>query len=294
MSYALRTTLLLGAFWLLVFLVGVYQVHIRMRTDEENLTENEKDVREELELSESLVASLPAIEDELEEIKYAWEHRRKAITKSETSHETYDYLDQILTRRQTTLNFDYASVDERDSSGIHISDYDINGEARFIDLYRFIWYIEHLPRYLRLNSMEMTENSHDAQKTTTSERWVKFRISLTALSADRPGFDAVQYAVEINPPGSSYDPFVPPQKATPKIPPNTRGLPNVFESSLRALTPTQAYLIDQKGELKILALGDEVYLGKLVDILPDENRAIFDLNQLYPPRRVPLVVNTGK
>jgi hypothetical protein len=71
-------------------------------------------------------------------------------------------------------------------------------------------------------------------------------------------------------------------------------LPNVFESKLRAMTPTQIYLTDQKGELKVLQLGDEVYLGHLVDILPDENRAVFDLNQLLPPRQVSLQITEKK
>ena len=92
----------------------------------------------------------------------------------------------------------------------------------------------------------------------------------------------------------AHDPFKPPTKTKRKIPANKRGLPNVFSSTLRALTPTQVYLIDQRGELKILGLGDEVYLGKLVDIRPDDNRAVFKLDQMYPPRTIPLVLNTDK
>ncbi len=294
MSYALRTTLILGGFWLLVFLVGLYQVNFRMAGKEEELLKKEQIVREELELNETLVASLPAIQEELDQSISDWENRKKLIPRHETSHGTYRYIDQILSRQKTTLDFDYMAKDVRDSAGVLYSDYEISGEARFIDLYRFIWYIEHLPRYLKLNSMELLETRIEGRESATKEKWVKFNIDLTALSADREGFDEIEYAVDINPTVKRHDPFSPPRKSKPKIPPNTRGLPNVFSSTLRALTPTQAYLIDQNGELKILALGDEVYLGKLIDIIPDKNEAVFDLRQIYPPRRVSLVVDTGK
>lgn len=293
MSYALRTTLLLGAFWLLVFLGGVYQVHFRMRSSEEELQKNERTVREELDLNEALVISLPTVQEELKNAKLEWETRHKLIPRRESAHETYDYLDKILTRQKTTLNFDFIAKESRDSSGVRFSDYNISGEARFIDLYRFIWYLEHLPRYVRINSMELLETKVESQESAPHMRWVKFNILITALSADREGFDEVQFAFNAAPLQESYDPFMPPVKAVQKIPPNTRGLPNVFSSILRALTPTQAYLIDQNGELKILSLGDEVYLGKLVDIIPDQRKAVFDLNQLYPPRRVPLEIGTG-
>ena len=45
MSYALRTTLILGGFWLLVFLGGVYQVHFRMSSQEEELTVQEQEIK---------------------------------------------------------------------------------------------------------------------------------------------------------------------------------------------------------------------------------------------------------
>lgn len=294
MSYALRNTLLLGAFWLLIILGGVYQVHYRMKATEEELVAREKVVSEELELNEALVASLSDIEQELAEVQYRWDHRKKVIPEAETSHETYAYLDEILSRKKTTLNFDYAAIEMRDSSGIHFADYQIIGEARYIDLYRFIYYLEHLPRYLQINSIAMEENYQDTKNKNPNNRWVKFTLYVTAISADRPGFDELQYAADVKAPGSGYDPFRPQKRKRQKIPPNTRGLPNVFKSNLRAISATQAYLVDQNGKLKILSLGDEVYLGHLVDIIPEQNRAVFDLNQLIPPRKVPLTVKTGK
>jgi len=295
--YALRTTLLLGAFWLLVFLAGIYKVHFNMSRQQKDLTTREKKVSEELQQDEEMVASLGTVQTELESVKNLWTYRSKAIPRRETSHETYDYLDKILARQQTTLNFDYVAEAVADSHGVRTANYKLTGEAKFVDLFRFIWYLEHLPRYVRINSLQLSQT--DVEKTEEAEslaarRWVKFDMSISALSADREGFDAVQYATEEAAPGETYDPFAMPAAAVVVVPANVLELPNVFESTLKAMTPEQVYLIDQKGELKVLVLGDEVYLGRLTDILPDENRVVFYLDQLSPPRQVSLQIKAGK
>lgn len=294
MSEKLRTTLILGTFWLLVIAGGWYFVHFRMSKQVEQLTETEKKVSEDLNLNEELVASLPKINQELQESKYRWERRRKYIPQEEESHETYAYMDDILSKQRTTFDFDYFATEEVDSGGVHYSNYHVLGEARFIDLYRFIWYLEHLPRYMRLNSLELSEETVERKGFDAAKHWVRFDMNLSALCTSRPGFDQVVYASTMNPPASKHDPFQPPVKVVRKIPANDRGLPNVYESTLRALTPTEVYLTDQKGELKVLGLGDEVYLGRVKEILPDENRVVFSLDQLYPPRQVSLTIKAGK
>ena len=291
--HPLRTTLILGGFWLLVFLAGVYQVHFRMADKQEKLQTQEAKVSTELQADQEMVASLVSMQQELDNTKRVWTYRSKAIPRYETAHETYGYLDKILTRHQTTLNFDYLAVDVYDSNGVRASNYRVQGEAKFADLYRFIWYLEHLPRYIRLNSLTLSQTTKEQEKDddmVDPERWVMFELIITAFSADRPGFDEVQYASEETAPEASYDPFEPPAAVVATVPPNLLDLPNIFESKLRAMTPTQIYLTDQKGELKVLGLGDEVYLGRLVDIVSDENRAVFDLDQLIPPRQVSLQI----
>jgi len=295
---ALRTTLILGAFWLLVFLAGTYQVHFRMSDKQKDLQAKEDKVKEELQQNEELVASMSTVQTELENVKNLWIYRRKAIPRHETSHETYNYLDQILARQQsTTLNFDYLAAEVADTLGVRSANYQVSGEAKFVDLYRFIWYIEHLPRYLRINSLQLAQRKlekTEEEGSADDRQWVQFEMNITALSADREGFDEVQYATEETAPADSYDPFAPPTKPRAVVPANVLGLPNVFESTLRAMTPTQVYLTDQSGDLKVLGLGDEVYLGRLIDIIPDENRAVFDLDQLSPPRQVSLQIKEKK
>ena len=290
--HALRTTIMLGAFWLLVIVTGGYLVHFRMSAKYKDLATKEAKIRETLTADEELAYQLPVVQTELDNVKNLWAYRSKAIPKQETSHETYEYLDHILTSSKTTLNFDYFAAEVGDSGGVRSANYKVMGEAKFDDLYRFIWSVEHLPRYLRINSLQMTQslNKGEDQDEHTGDYWVHFELQFTALSADRPGFDEVQFASMESEPQNAFDPFRPPIKPEIAVPPNTLGLPNVFESSLKAMTLNQIYVVDQKGELKVLNIGDEVYLGRLVDILPDENRAVFQLDQLEPPQQISLKI----
>ncbi|MBU0520150.1 hypothetical protein KKA00_13495 [bacterium] len=293
MSHALRTTLLLGTFWLLVFLAGFYVVHFRMKSTAEALAATDGKLAEELALNQDLVDNLATIQVELARSEREWAARQKFIPADHSAHDIYAYMDNILRGEKTTLNFDFLAGESRDSSGIQFADYTLSGEAKFIDLYSFLWYVEYLPRYFRINSVNMQEASSEKKDETVTDRWVRFKLEITSISNVREGFNDIPSEPENQSAVANYDPFNIPQKAKTSLPPNTRGLPNVFSSMIRALTPTQVYLIDQNGELRVLKLGDEVYLGKLVDIDANANRAIFELSKLQPPRRVPLEVNTG-
>ncbi len=63
------------------------------------------------------------------------------------------------------------------------------------------------------------------------------------------------------------------------IPPNTDGLINVEQSRLTGLTADKIFLIDQKGTLQELVIGDEVYLGSLSSINQEDDTAVFVLNK---------------
>ena len=294
MSYALRTTLMIGAFWLLAISAGWYQVHFRMEDTRKELLTKESKIQEELELSEELASNLGVLQAELDSLKSSWENRSKAIPKTEVSYETYDYINDIIAKHPSTLNFDFTAGDVGDTAGIRSANYQMIGEAKFIDLYRFIWYLEHLPRYIRLNSLQLfeTKNERQPENALGVDHWVRFELSLTAQSADRTGFDEVQTAGFIVPPQAKYDPFSSAEKIVVTVPANEFNLPNIFESTLKAMTPEEIYLMDQNGMLKVLSFGDAVYLGYLLDILPDENRAVFELDQLQPPRQVSLEIKT--
>jgi len=284
-----RSTLILGVFWVFLLLVGTYYVEGYLKSKQKNLKIRDDKLQSELVVKQDLVDKAVNMQETLGTIRNIWMYRSKVIPRSETAYKTYEYLDRILSRRETSLNFDFLQGDIKDSAGVHSANYKVLGEAKYEDLYSFIWYLENLPPYLRINSVKI-EHATQKKKESAEGRWVSFEINLTAISADRPGFETLDYSIDVSAPILGYDPFHRPAKEVVQLPANTKQLPNVFETKLQAMTPTQAYVIDQTGELKVLSMGDEVYLGYLSEILPDENKVVFYLSQLNPPRKVTLSI----
>jgi len=284
-----RSTLILGAFLVFLLLVGTYYVEGYLKNKQKTLKVREDKLQSELVVKQDLVDKAVNMQETLGTIRNLWMYRSKVIPRSEKAYQTYEYFDRILTRRETSLNFDFVQGDIKDSAGVHSATYRVLGEAKFEDLYSFIWYLENLPPLLRINSVKI-EHATQKKKEGASSRWVSFELSITAISADRPGLEEMEYSIDVSAPILGYDPFHRPAKEVVQLPANTRQLPNVFETKLQAMTPTQAYVIDQTGELKVLSLGDEVYLGYLSEILPDQNKVVFYLSQLNPPRKVTLSI----
>jgi hypothetical protein len=287
---AWRSTLLLLTFWILVFLAGGWYVEGHLKDRQKKLKEQEAALQIELTSKQNLVAKAVFMQEKLGDLRNLWLYRSKAIPSTESPHQTYEYLDQILSRRRgTSMNFDFLQGASKDSAGVHSTTYKVTGEAKFEDIFSFIWYLEHLPPYLRINSLKI-EKASLFKRGQTNRDWVSFETSLTAISADLPGFEEVEHDLNVEAPDIDYDLFRKPAKAVVKLPANTRRLPNVFEAELQAMTPSEAYIIDQNGDLKVLTLGDEVYLGYVIDIVPDANRVDFYLNQLSPPRKISLYI----
>ena len=286
---AWRSTLILLTFWILVFLAGGYYVEGHLKGKQKTLESREAALQEELEFNQNLVAQAVGMQERLEELQESWLYRSKAIPRTETSQKTYQYLDMILPDKETSLNFDYVQTTRNDSAGIRRVNYKVTGEAKFEDLFTFVWYLEHVLPYLRVKSIDIEETSFK-KGDKAGRPWINFELDINAISASWPGFEDVDYTLDLSAPDIDFNFFKKPVKDVVRLPANRRGLPNVFESTLQAMTPSQVYLIDQTGELKILSMGDEVYLGHLVDILPDENRVEFYLSQLIPPRKISLSI----
>ena len=264
---AWRSTLILLAFWILVFVAGGYYVEGHLKAEQETLEAREAALQEELEYNQNLVAQAVGLQEKLENLQESWLYRSKAIPRTETSQKTYQYLDMILPDKESSLNFDFVQTSSKDSAGIRRVNYKVIGEAKFEDLFTYIWYLEHILPYLRVKSIDIEETSFK-KGSKAGRPWVNFELELNAIAANRPGFEDVDYTLDLTAPDIDFNFFLKPVKDVVRLPANTRGLPNVFESTLQAMTPTQVYLIDQTGELKILKMGDEVYLGHLVEILP--------------------------
>jgi hypothetical protein len=88
--------------------------------------------------------------------------------------------------------------------------------------------------------------------------------------------------------GSVHNPFYPLIRS---IKPNEDNLINVEQSTLLALSADRIFLIDQKGVLQNLSIGEDVYLGELTSVSINRGTATFVLNKGGIIERVTLKIN---
>jgi hypothetical protein len=90
----------------------------------------------------------------------------------------------------------------------------------------------------------------------------------------------------------SVDPFGPIIWAD--VPPNLDGLVEIERSDLKAVIPGKAFVLDQENTIRTLGEGDEVYLGYVTRIIPEEGRIECTLNKGGIIERVELQIRYGE
>jgi len=100
---------------------------------------------------------------------------------------------------------------------------------------------------------------------------------LTGFSANEKHADSGEIIDKKTIRSVSHDPFLPLVKEN--LPPNTENLLDLNQATLQGLTDESAYLVDAKGNFKVMKVDDKVYLGYLSRIDRVNNQVEFILNK---------------
>jgi hypothetical protein len=95
----------------------------------------------------------------------------------------------------------------------------------------------------------------------------------------------------LNPNSLAVDPFNP--TISSGIPPNVRSLIEIERSDLKAVIAGKAFVLDQNNAIRTLVEGDEVYLGYVTKIVPEEARIECTLNKGGIIQKVDLKIRYG-
>lgn len=158
-----------------------------------------------------------------------------------------------------------------------VSRYSITGEGLYRDVYGFISKIEsdrnlHMLESLKLNGVEKI-----LEKTKKAVSLVNFAVIMDAYF--NPDEDTYDPSIESKfqyktPPVNPFSPLI--KKV---IPPNRKGLIEVENAVIEAMSAEMVLIRDKKGRFKSLKVGDEVYLGYLTAVNPEKGEAEFTLNK---------------
>lgn len=276
MSFATRNSLVLGILFVLILCTGIYQRNFKIRDELGALDEEIQKLDTELKNTPDLLSQYNSTQAELTRWEERWNRRAKEIPVQDNTAQTYAYLNgAFFLSDPIQADVEYGGAKQQSTSGYGI--YLLRGEASFYSMYQLICYLENGQRLIKLPKIALRGVLLHREGEEESYPVLQFDVELWAyytssaeLSTGFTWEDTVSSSID-------FSPFWPMISA--EVPPNKEDLVEVDHSQLVAVTTGKAFISDQKGKLHSLSVGDNVYLGYVSKILPEDGIVEFVLNK---------------
>ncbi len=287
-----KSTILLLILFLIITLVGIFRIHIysneklkKIEQINEQKRETVREIADKVKDYDKFVATLKDIEER-------WKQREKVLQRDEQSGKTLLFLNEIASEKNSAVKFDFAFIEKKLEEGYGCSKYNITGDGFYSNVYGFINKIEYDRNLYKIKSFNIRGIEEISKKSQKSITKVNFSFILEAyFNPDENDFASmIEPSVHYKKP--EINPFNPLLKKS--IPPNKKGLIEVEDAKLEAISLSKILIRDKKGRFSSIEVGDEVYLGYLTDIRSEKNEAEFTLNKGGVIERVVLRVFTKK
>jgi len=260
----------------LILVGGGYWTSLRQPEKLRNIEEQTKKVDFELLNTPDLLSMYNSVQSELTEWEERWGRRTKDIPTQDVTTETNAYLNSvILSSGRIKVDVQYMGPKQEGKYGYNV--YSLRGDGPFYSLFRFIWYLENGRRLFKFPKMVLREiiaqESPGEEKSPVVQFQAEMRAyysSIVDLSSNVAWRDTAAAFIDTNP----FWPLV-----RPDLPKNTEGLLEVQRADLKAVIPGKAFISDSKGKLWTLGVGDNVYLGYVSKISPEDGSVEFILNK---------------
>ncbi len=270
MNYAIRNTIILlvsvvlfgGGGW--AFITWLHSGPI------EELKYNTEQLEIEASGYRSAVADYESVVRKIAEVRYRRENYPKSFFPTSSASDVYDFLIRLNQDHAfTELNFSYQDSTIHDEYGIMTTS--INGTGNYRNLINFLNRIETGEIINKVTSLQI-------QAVNQLERlsYISFNITLQTYYARQPEIPRGTITGSSSTTAIARNPFFPLIHA---VRPVEEDEINIEDSRMIAISRNNTWLIDQNSNLRSLAIGDEVYLGTLVQINTDEGTAEFRLNR---------------
>lgn len=290
MSYKLRNSIALGILLFLILAVGTY---IRAFNLPKKITALEKEIQkidEELQNTPNLVNQFNDLSAVLTDTQKRWEGRNKDIPPVDITAQSYAYFSHLIDLSgEVKLDMVYTGTTSQTNYGFNT--YVLKGEAPFDNLYRFIWYLENDRRLYKVQTIALKGLEVAPTDQEEGKVLVTFDMTVQAFFSSVSELSSSLGERQRLPNVLTADPFEPVISAG--LPPNIDGLVEIERSDLKAVIPGKAFVLDQNNTIRTMHEGDEVYLGYVTRIVPDEGRIECTLNKGGIIEKVELKIRYG-
>lgn len=276
MSYKVRNSLALGLLLLLILGVGTYIRAYHLPKKARAIEAETKRLDEELQNTPNLVAEFNEQSAALTSERKRWENRTKDIPPIDVSSQTYAYFSRLIDLSgYVKLDMVYSGIQQKGNYGYNV--YNLKGEAPFDNMYRFIWYLENGRKLYKIQNFAMKGVEVPPKEKEEGMILVSFEMIVHAYFSSVAELASAPVERALNPNVLTADPFNP--VISSGIPPNMYALVEIERSDLKAVIPGKAFVLDQNNVIQTLSEGDEVYLGYVTRILPEEGKIECTLNK---------------
>ena len=284
----------------LVIGAGTYLTYFRQRDMIASLDKKIEAKREEQEQIRTLKANLNDAKNRFKTVRHEWRTQYKVVPQTISSPDIVAYLTELTQTGFKRFDVTSSGSEERDGYSVHT--FNAEGEAYFMNLYRFVWTVENNRPFYRVRDLELTyleERTTDEETgRTTMDLLVSFQMNVQAIygaTKDLPspvppsdGREVDQLPVAqtaprpplpssvVPNPAPEVNPFYPLVFET--VPPNEDDRLNVESAQLLSIIDGQAIFQTSEGLTRV-GEGARVYLGRIVEVDPSEGRVVARLNR---------------
>jgi hypothetical protein len=167
-------------------------------------------------------------------------------------------------------------MNKGEENGFNYFTYKVYGTGAFDNVYGLIYAIEHSKELKKVQSADVNGTTSVDEKGIP-HYLVKFVLEVRIYYSASDQYAATNYSENNLYVGDLHDAFYPLVRN--EIHPNVKNLPDIQDATLVSLVPQGAFITDSKGNTLLLAKGDQVYLGHLMDIDYENETVTFVLNK---------------
>lgn len=290
MSYKIRNSIALGILLFLILAVGTYIRAFNQPKSIKQIQTSMKKIDDELQNTPNLINQFNDLSATLNDTQKRWDSRNKIIPATDVTGQSYAYLSHLIDLSGAIkLDVVYSGGQAFGNYGYNV--YGLKGEASFDNLYKFIWYLENDRRLFKVASLSLKGVEVAPTEKRQGDVVVTFEMTLHAYysSVSELSSSLVDRSLQPNP--LNTDPFTP--VISSGLPPNNRSLVEVERSTLKAVIPGKAFVEDQQKSIRTLQEGDEVYMGYVTRIDPQNGRLECTLNKGGIIDKVELKISFG-
>ena len=252
----------------------------------EQINNSEKLARVQLMQITSLINEEAKSSDDANNLVRRWKSRYKIIPETLSSADVVQFIEGLTSNGFESSQIIIQATNRTEDFQFH--EIVMEGTCSFDALYSLVWHLENDRDFLRvfdldLNQVEVSKESTNPQDDEVIIQMVKFSMDIHAYFGGAEGLSAereLEHRVPVSlfprsrPAHNSFKALI-----TSELPPNSRNLVDVEKDELISVVGQRAIFKTKNGN-RVLAVGEDVYLGNISEIDPVGGKVKARLNKL--------------